>query len=415
MTFRLINLPSILADLASALDVFNGLIKLPAIACFTNTMGLVSRTLSNGLVPLFVSALIFLPAFIVSHLYKDHSSDIPHKCLVEATSTFAFWFSFIHPVTSAYLLSVFDCEDRLQEANDGSWSRLDMRVSCSGNSEYNVAMVISSIFTVIWVFGAPLAAIAAILGLKIPQIVAQKRLDALFQQFFYLYMTKARFQDVDTKGVQPGQVLYDLTYAQLLAMFHCMEDTLNSKNANDFFISVFGDMSEEQLQMEFQKLDNNGSGTLDMAEVQKFLKSRGHVGKGKLLVNDAHSRRPHNRNKIEMSTINMALAAAPWQEHPQGQNRPQFELSSHDEEAAELEIDFEQFKQLVLTSKKSEPLTRAAFRPWVVRFSNGSVHRYTDAQIRQKFGVNEVFPNTTVQHACSQRAWHLACKNVGPS
>ena len=271
-------------------------------------------------------------------------------------------------------------------------------------SEYTVAMTVSSIFTVIWVFGAPLAAVLAVLRLRVPQIVAQNRLDALFQQFVYLYMTKARFQEVETKGLKPGQALYDMTDAQLLTMFHTMEGTLNSKSANDFLLNVFGNMDEEELWAEFQKLDLDGSGSLDMAEVQDFLKSRGHVGKGELLLKDVHSSKLTNWDRIEMSSIHMALASAPWQEHLQDLGAPQLNMSLMDapvqsEDPEAVEIDFEQFKQLVRGSQRSKPLAKAIFKPWVVHFDIGGVHMYTDAQIREKFGVTEVVPNMTVQHA----------------
>ena len=37
-------------------------------------------------------------------------------------------------------------------------------------------------------------------------------------------------------------------------------------------------------------------------------------------------------------------------------------------------------------------------KPWAVHFASGDLHRYTDAQMLQKFGVTEVIDNQIVEH-----------------
>ena len=38
-------------------------------------------------------------------------------------------------------------------------------------------------------------------------------------------------------------------------------------------------------------------------------------------------------------------------------------------------------------------------KPWAVQFDDGAVHRYTDQQLLEKFGVTEATPSTIVQHS----------------
>ena len=132
---------------------------------------------------------------------------------------------------------------------------------------------------------------------------------------------------------------------------------------------------------------------LTPSEVQKFLKSQGNVGKGGLLVDDVYGSRLHSPHRIEMSSIHIDLAATPWQEHhPQDLGMAQLKPSSMDtpvqsEDPEEVEIDFEQLKQLAHAqgSERSEPSTETIFHT-VIHFDMGSADRYTDAQIRHKFG-----------------------------
>jgi hypothetical protein len=221
---NVITFPKFFKELFNFLDLVTSVVQFPAMACYTNNFSLLAFVLFNGLGPLVLAVVLFIPTGILWLLGKHRSqgaeTEIFRACWLKAAKSIAFWWFLIHPITSKNLLAVLECVD----VNDGvgPWLRTDFGVSCN-SEKYLVAYSLACFFILVWVIGGLVVLVGGLFFFSVPKIAKIRRLEALYQQFCQIFLIKARVDGVDARGLTPGTSFHELTDVQLEVMYSRLE------------------------------------------------------------------------------------------------------------------------------------------------------------------------------------------------
>lgn len=169
--------------------IFNiDIITLPGTACALSPWDFTTKLTVYTVTPLVSLTILAVPSLgaWVHRQRGGNMGDAVYQTVLSHFWYYALVFSFLaFPVVSVQILRSFSCSNlgRL-----GSWLRSDLEEACPTPTSF--AFVYSSAFTVLWVFGLPLATLALLFYFQVPRMARQKlkagRLQAVLARFAQL-------------------------------------------------------------------------------------------------------------------------------------------------------------------------------------------------------------------------------------